>query len=91
MLTSKTVDQATYKQEERLAEQLNSECTCPDEIDCDLGEHPEGAKRGGHVPVFVDDYDASAFFDQTSEEWVPYDRPRIAPPLVGTPTRNQTR
>lgn len=55
-----------------LADSLNEDDLDPDDVDCEIDEHPEGSKRGGHVPVHYDK-DARVFYDHVGEEWVPYD------------------
>jgi hypothetical protein len=61
--------------QQKLADRLNEEGHDPE--DAEVGEHPEGAKRGGHVPVYNDDdldgEPVRAFYDDGSGEWVQYD------------------
>lgn len=55
----------------QLVEELNREEVDPDSGE--LGEHPEGAKRGGYVPIYEGENGARAFYCTTAEEWCPYD------------------
>ncbi len=54
---------------------MNTEGVDPEDIECKAEPHPEGAKRGGYVPVVYadDNEEALVFFDSTPEEWYGYD------------------
>ena len=72
MAKATTVSAETFLAEQQLAERLNEEETVVSDLDCGLGEHPEGHKRGGYVPVYVEQ-EARVFYDQTAGEWFAYD------------------
>lgn len=69
-----TADLITH--EEALATRLNLEQVEPGDTGIEgaieNAEHPEGAKRGGYVPLYEEN-GLRVFYDTTAEEWAAYD------------------
>ena len=55
-----------------IALSLNSSSKTPREIGTVVGEHPEGHKRGGYVPVYRLD-EARVYWDEGACQWFAYD------------------
>ncbi len=72
MLQSQRVSRASFAAAETTAKSLNSDHKTPREVETVVGEHPEGHKRGGYVPVCVAG-SARAYWDENAHSWFPYD------------------
>ncbi len=72
MLKPQKVSGASFAAAEATAKSLNSESKTPRETETAVGEHPEGHKRGGYVPVCVAG-SARVYWDENACSWFPYD------------------
>lgn len=71
MHKSKRVSNEIAQQEEQLANYHNQQQTDPENTECELAAHPEGYKRGGVVPIIIEN-ETMIYYDETAAEWFPY-------------------